>query len=958
MRHLMPFVLLVLPLIVFVQSPIFAQSPHKPNVELYLYRRCYTTDEKVSVRLSGYNVKSMQFTAHRLDLSSVVRTSKDLENFGKRLKELNVSGLRAVKSWSFGMGRTYPDNWEEREVKAPSLPAGVYLLRARGGGVEKRTWFAVTNVALLTKQSRQELLLFATQARSGQPVAGLNLTLTDEGGKRLRGATDKQGAWRIKSDDLKGNLWIYGTSNGHPAFVLSGPPPAPEPFAVYAVTDRPIYRPSHKVLFKSTVRQRLESASPGGFTYRPHAEKKVIIEIRDATDALVHRREVSTNKFGSFDGEFQLASEPTLGRWQLIVVIPETPKENVRRVNPLRPSPPRIYPILTDTSWSDAFRAYSYFEVQAYRKPEYTVNVRFERPHYLGGSVVPVTIDAQYYFGQPVADASVRYNVSFQPDGSGQVEPPFEGQGVTDARGQLKLEIKTQRRPLNRRLVVSATVTDLSRRSQSASGSTLITEGLFRLFVETDKYLYRPNERVTVTVRAEDYDGKPVSTKVAVRLIETKYDRERRRYEEKTTRETTTDAKGAGSVAFTPPRPGYLRLEAEAFDSEDNKILTTDYVWIAGDEYEGYDYPTLNLIAERTTYKPGEVATVLLNTSLIAARRVQSSGFRVQSKTRKMQDERRTYKEAWALVTIEGERLYRHQVIHLTSRSTVLRVPLEEVHFPSVQLNIAVVQEKHIYEQQLQLEVPREQHKLQVAVTSDKDRYEPGEKATYTVTTWDYQGKPVSAELALGVVDASIYAIRPDNTPNIVGFFYGGQEVRIETNFSFAAQYSGGAFQTMPARTSSPPSPRTTEGVRIRRLFADTAYWNPFVVTDESGTAKVTFNLPDNLTTWRATARGITLDTVVGSATRDAVATMPLLVRLELPRFYVRNDEAVVSAVVHNYTNETRAVRARIEATGAALEGESQRTLQLVGGGQQRLNWDARITDAARVRFLVVADGG
>lgn len=78
--------------------PVFAQSPHKPNVELYLYRRCYTTDEKVSVRLSGYNVKSVQFTAHRLDLSSAVRTSLDLENFGKWLKELNVGSLRAVQS--------------------------------------------------------------------------------------------------------------------------------------------------------------------------------------------------------------------------------------------------------------------------------------------------------------------------------------------------------------------------------------------------------------------------------------------------------------------------------------------------------------------------------------------------------------------------------------------------------------------------------------------------------------------------------------------------------------------------------------------------------------------------------------------------------------------------------------------------------------------------------------------
>jgi len=39
----------------------------------------------------------------------------------------------------------------------------------------------------------------------------------------------------------------------------------------------------------------------------------------------------------------------------------------------------------------------------------------------------------------------------------------------------------------------------------------------------------------------------------------------------------------------------------------------------------------------------------------------------------------------------------------------------------------------------------------------------------------------------------------------------------------------------------------------IRREFKDTAFWQPDVVTGGDGKATVSFKLPDNLTTWRAT---------------------------------------------------------------------------------------------------------
>ena len=109
---------------------------------------------------------------------------------------------------------------------------------------------------------------------------------------------------------------------------------------------------------------------------------------------------------------------------------------------------------------------------------------------------------------------------------------------------------------------------------------------------------------MAVTVHAEDYDGKPVATPARVLLIETKYDRSHRPYKETTTRNVNTDAAGIGTAAFAPPRPGYLLLQVEAFDTDHNKIQSELYVWVAGEEAETYDYPTLNLLPDRTAYRP------------------------------------------------------------------------------------------------------------------------------------------------------------------------------------------------------------------------------------------------------------------------------------------------------------------------------------------------------------------
>ena len=69
-----------------------------------------------------------------------------------------------------------------------------------------------------------------------------------------------------------------------------------------------------------------------------------------------------------------------------------------------------------------------------------------------------------------------------------------------------------------------------------------------------------------------------------------------------------------------------------------------------------------------------------------------------------------------------------------------------------------------------------------------------------------------------------------------------------------------------------------------REAFVETAYWNPSVVTDANGRARVTFRAPTALAEYRLTALGVTgSDTMVGQTTAGLSVRQAFHVELRAP---------------------------------------------------------------------------
>src|SRR5204862_8364598 len=105
------------------------------------------------------------------------------------------------------------------------------------------------------------------------------------------------------------------------------------------------------------------------------------------------------------------------------------------------------------------------------------------------------------------------------------------------------------------------------------------------------------------------------------------------------------------------------------------------------------------------------------------------------------------------------------------------------------------------------------------------------------------------------------------------------------------------------------------------------------------GKATVNFNLPDNLTTWRATARGVTADTRVGSAVQKTIARKDVIMRLEMPRFLTEGDTVTISGLVHNFLKSDKSTKISLEINGAQLLDSGSETVTTRQNGDPRVDW-------------------
>jgi uncharacterized protein YfaS (alpha-2-macroglobulin family) len=253
---------------------------------------------------------------------------------------------------------------------------------------------------------------------------------------------------------------------------------------------------------------------------------------------------------------------------------------------------------------------------------------------------------------------------------------------------------------------------------------------------------------------------------------------------------------------------------------------------------------------------------------------------------------------------------------------------------------------------QKSLKVPLVERTLTITATASKPTYLPGEKGSFDVFAVDYKGKPVEADLSFGEVDEALYSVRPDESGDIVARFYPKRFVGLDPQSSFTFYFSGEAGLKSPllAQAAGLYHPRMAQVKpgsdlvvpKVRKAFPDTAYWNPNVHTGPDGHARVEFNFPDSLTTWRTTIRAMTDDGKAGGVVTRVIVRKNLIVRLAAPRFFRQGDETTLRVIAHNYLESAKDVTFALDVTGLEVVGGQSQKVNIPAKGESYVDWRVR----------------
>ncbi|MGD9580026.1 MAG: MG2 domain-containing protein [Vampirovibrionia bacterium] len=826
------------------------------------------------------------------------------------------------------------------------LPAGAYLMVANGKSkVDNKDykdyyWFTVSDIGVITKHAPGKILVRAVNFTTLKSEPGVSVKLYDRYNKTNLIAEVETNADGLATIDMS----AYAEDNYQSMLVVAQKADsiavsgsytwyyAEDRYKIYTYTDRPIYRPNQTVYFKGVIREE----KSGLMENMPNKPVKVTVYNPDSE--VISTYKLTTNKFGTYSAYISLPKNAVLGAYRIETNIDSNPYD-------------------------------SYFEVAEYRKPEYKVDVIPGSELIIAGDKAKATIKANYYFGYPVTNAKVKYTVYSSPDygykwnllprpeyyayyddwdeddeyydyGSSSGEIVAEGYATTDDNGEAIIEFKTKKVDLNndkyysysdsmaQKYKVEAEVTDISRKVTTGSNSFDVVSGKYAVFIESKSYVTTPGKDLKVNVSAIDFDKKNVSVPVKLELQSWEWNREEWEYSNPrvvSTTEVHTDDKGKAVATLSVPKnanTSNYKIVAYSKDNLGNIITAVDYVWVSDYDYNDDEnsnvQPKLQMTFDKKVYQYGDKAKVMLVSPV---------------------------KDVQALVCMEGTELFNCKVIDMKSNTYVFDLPIEKKYIPNAYLSVVIVgKNRQYYSLSKMVKVSPDIQFLNIDVKADKSRYKPQDKATFDIKVTDHDGKPVKAELSAAVVDESIFAIRDDSTPNIRKFFFNKKANYVQTSYSFYKRYSAGGEKIQP---------------HLRKDFKDTAYWNANLVTDDKGEAKVTFTIPDNLTTWRLTLRGITTDTKVGSAIDKILVTQDIIVRLALPRFYTVGDKAILASIVHNYTDDKQDIQVKLELPdNFKVAGSGKKTevfVQVPAQDKVRQDWNIEALKVGDVKVRAYA---
>lgn len=882
----------------------------------------------------------------------------------------------------------------------------------------RRSIVQVTNLGISVKDSPLNTLIFVTRLDNGEPVGGATVSIVRRDNTvHWSGTTDANGVAIAPNTRLRepNNWWqlsfiVTAEKDGDVAYVASdwneGIQPwdfgssydldQAEPLLRGSVfTDRGVYRLGEEVHFKAILRQN----APDGVHLLP-AGTPVLISVRDTQDRLVDERVVKVTQWSSAEWTMTLPAEGNLGNYSIRVI-----HESDR---PQKKAPEELEPWQRGRPGLDDYVPYhksvtGSFLVAAYRRPDFRVDVTLKSETAMAGDPIEAHVSARYLFGAPMGERPVTWRYSYSRSWgvpaavTGKFPADrwvFVGSDERDERrfgdrkreetklqpgGQLSLSLDTDRGAgVPFVYTLEADVEDVSRQHIANRASVTIHPAPWYIGLRRPAYFIDRKAGLKTEIVAVRTNG-AIAAGVPVELTLTQVQWHSVRRSEGGgfyTWETERRLIPAGSWQITTaqePIPfevpldngGYFILEAKGVGEDGRFAKTTTAFYALGDGYTAwmrYDHNRIDLVPEKTTYKPGETARIMIQSP---------------------------WERATAIMTTEREGVRSHRQFTLTSTQQYIDVPITEADIPNVFVSVLLVKGRTAAAARpedvaaaesgpsnsatvvdasdpgkpafrlgyVELEVEDQTKRLSVAVTANRQEYRPATEAKVDLVVRDHAGRGVESEVTLWAVDYGVLSLTSFQTPDVLRSVYVRKALQV-MNTDTRQRIISRRVLTPKGETDGGGGGMDAGAGTMRKDSRVLAFWLGSVTTNGRGRASVDVKLPESLTTYRIMAVAADRQSRFGSADAEIRINKPLTMTPAFPRFLAVGDKAFFGAVVTSQLPSAGSAVITVKSLDPhilAIGPDAQQTVSLGPGGSAEVRFEGagRAIGRARVQMTV-----
>jgi len=845
-----------------------------------------------------------------------------------------------------------------------------------------------TNLGLSVKDSPQNTLVLVTHLDDAQPVAGANVSIRDKENKVVwTGTTGADGIAIAPNTDLRRNkqpsqneyeddYWtalgdlhfvVIAEKDGDVAYVGSdwneGITPweldvelnlseAEPQFRGTVFADRGVYKLGEEVHLKLIAR----ADTPNGMQLLP-AGTKVDITLRDSHSKELDSRTIELSPWSSSEWTFRVPQEAPLGTYS---VSAKSPGQRGVIAGELL--------------------------VAAYRRPEFRVDTTLDANSTLAGTTLQGRINGRYLFGGAMDGATTNWIYSKEeltsvpqkitdrwPDEryaflGRDWEDPYPSRqqirsdsGELDEKGILALDLETRQDagvPYSYQL--EGVVTDVTRQEIAGRAAFRVDPAPWYIGVLRPPYFADSGKGIDTEIVAAGLDGLAVAgvdVKVelerlqwtSVRQAEGEgfYNWESERKEVEAGEWTVTTKTSPVPLHIPITEGGEYVLTASASDGKGRSTRTRTWFYSVGAGYTAwarYDHNRIDLVPEKQTYKPGDVARIMVKSP---------------------------WESATALLTTEREGVRTWKPFKLTSTQQTITVPITDRDIPNVFVSVLLVKGRTQQDPgkdgsdpgkpafrlgYVELKVADDSKRLEVDVKANRDEFRPATKAKIEVNVRDVAGKPSQSEVTLWAVDYGVLSLTGYETPDVLEDIYLEKALQVLNEDSRQRIISRRVI-TPKGATDGGGGGRDAGSGTLRKDFRVLAFWLGSVVTDAKGRAAREITLPESLTTYRIMAVAGDRQSRFGWDNAEIRINKPLMITAAWPRFMSAGDKAHFGGVVHNTGKASGKANVSIESLDPNILSfaTKQQSIQAGAGSTTEVRFDAeaKAVGVARIRMRV-----